>query len=62
MVLVGDDDFICGPHWARMIHETVPGSQLALLRRTGHLGHIESPEAFTTAVVEFLSSVSGDTT
>ncbi|MFJ8782170.1 alpha/beta fold hydrolase [Streptomyces sp. NPDC102476] len=61
LVLVGDDDFICGPHWARMIHKAVNGSQLTVLDRTGHLGHIESPEAFTTAVVDFLSSVSEGT-
>ncbi|MFI2364587.1 alpha/beta fold hydrolase [Promicromonospora sp. NPDC019610] len=56
-VLVGDDDFICGPRWARMIQEAVPGSRLAVLERTGHLGHIESPGQLTAAVTGFLATV-----
>lgn len=57
LVLVGDDDFICGVRWARMIHEAVPGSQLAVLDGTGHLGHIESPGKFAAAVSGFLGVV-----
>ncbi|WP_225859371.1 alpha/beta fold hydrolase [Streptomyces albicerus] len=56
LVLVGEADFICGPHWARMIHEAIPGAQLVVLDGTGHLGHVERPEEFTTAVVTFLAS------
>lgn len=56
LVVVGDDDFICGPRWARMIHEAVPSSRLAVLDRTGHLGHIESPGKLTAAVVDFLAT------
>ncbi|GGJ38696.1 alpha/beta fold hydrolase [Streptomyces brasiliensis] len=59
LVLVGEDDFICGPRWARMIHEGIPGSRLVVLDRTGHLGHLEHPEEFAMAVVEFLASASG---
>lgn len=57
LVLAGDDDFICGPRWARIIHELVPGSRLTVLERTGHLGHIESPGRFTAAVESFLAAV-----
>jgi proline iminopeptidase len=57
LVLVGDDDFICGPRWARMIHEAVRGSQLAVLDGTGHLGHIESPGQFARAVAAFPDAV-----
>ncbi|MFJ3404688.1 alpha/beta fold hydrolase [Promicromonospora sp. NPDC090134] len=57
LVLVGDDDFICGPRWARMIHEAVPHSRLAVLDQTGHLGHIESPGKFTAAVSGFLAAL-----
>jgi proline iminopeptidase len=56
LVLVGDDDFICGLRWARMIHGLVPGSRLAVLERTGHLGHIESPRTFTAAVEGFCAA------
>lgn len=61
LVLVGEADFICGPRWAQMIHDEVPGAQLVVLDKTGHLGHVENPEAFATAVVTFLASVHGGT-
>ena len=59
LVLVGDEDFICGPRWARMMHELVPDSRLVVLERTGHLGHIENPGGFTAAVEAFIAGVVG---
>ncbi|OPG11062.1 alpha/beta hydrolase [Streptomyces sp. GKU 895] len=55
LVLVGDDDFICGPRWAHMLHRLLPDARLVILEKTGHLGHIERPEMFTAAVRDFLS-------
>ncbi|MFF4154498.1 alpha/beta fold hydrolase [Streptomyces sp. NPDC001651] len=54
LVVAGADDFICGPRWARMIRERIPHGQLAVLERTGHLGHIERPEKFAALVGDFL--------
>lgn len=54
LVLVGNDDFICGPHWARMIHQGIPEAQLTVLDETGHLAHLERPEEFRTVVTGFL--------
>lgn len=56
LVLVGEADFICGRHWAGMIHEAVPGARLTVLEEAGHLGHVERPEEFATAVGTFLAS------
>jgi proline iminopeptidase len=56
LVLVGDADFICGPRWARMLHEGVPGARLVVLHETGHMGHVESPEPFAEAVAGFVTS------
>ncbi len=53
LVLVGADDFICGPRWARMIHERIPGARLAVLEETGHLAHVERPGQFTQVVADF---------
>jgi proline iminopeptidase len=39
-----------------MIHTEIPEAQLVVLAETGHLGHIEQPEEFATAVVKFLAS------
>ncbi|MEV0039255.1 alpha/beta fold hydrolase [Streptomyces sp. NPDC050804] len=60
LVLAGEADFICGPRWARMIHDDIPGAQLLILEGTGHLGHVENPDGFATAVITFLASVHGD--
>jgi proline iminopeptidase len=54
LVLVGAQDFICGPRWARMIHEAIPGARLAVLDETGHLAHVERPEEFAAMVSDFV--------
>ncbi|MEU3509629.1 alpha/beta hydrolase [Streptomyces longwoodensis] len=55
LVVAGADDFICGPRWARMIHERVPAAELCILPRTGHLGHLERPAEFAALVADFLT-------
>jgi proline iminopeptidase len=56
LVIVGRHDFICGPRWAREIHQHISGSKLAILEDSGHFGHIEEPETFARAVVDFVTS------
>ena len=53
-VIVGAHDFICGPRWAAMLHEGIPGSRLTTLASSGHFGHIEEPNAFAEAVTWLL--------
>jgi proline-specific peptidase len=53
LVLTGAHDFICGTRWASMLHDGIPGSRLTVLEDSGHMGHLEQPEAFTRAVAEF---------
>ena len=50
VVIVGRYDFICGPRFAVMLHEGIPGSRLIVLEHSGHLGHIEQPLEFSRAV------------
>lgn len=56
LVLVGRHDMICGPRWARELHALIPRSQLVVLEDSGHLGHVEEPEAFASAVRAFAES------
>ncbi|XHM65694.1 alpha/beta fold hydrolase [Streptomyces nigra] len=56
LVVVGRHDIICGPRWARELHALIPGSQLVVLEDSGHLGHVEEPEAFASAVRTFVAS------
>lgn len=46
-------DFICGPHWGRMLHEGIPGSRFLLLEDSGHMGHLEQPDLFASAITRF---------
>ncbi|MEV5840373.1 alpha/beta hydrolase [Streptomyces sp. NPDC051985] len=54
LVLAGRQDFICGPRWARLLHESLPAAELSILEHTGHLAHIERPGQFSTSVLAFL--------
>ncbi|QIQ06257.1 alpha/beta fold hydrolase [Streptomyces liangshanensis] len=56
LVIVGRYDVICGPRWARELHALIPGSRLVVLEDSGHLGHLEEPEAFADAVRTFARS------
>ncbi|MFK3983992.1 alpha/beta fold hydrolase [Micromonospora sp. NPDC050397] len=55
LVVVGAHDFICGTRWAAVLHAGIPGVRLVTLERSGHFGHVEQPEEFYRAVVEFVS-------
>lgn len=54
LVVVGAHDFICGTRWASMLHDGIPGARLLRLEESGHFGHLEQPEEFYGAVVEFV--------
>ncbi|MEV6338504.1 alpha/beta hydrolase [Nocardia vinacea] len=56
LVVVGRLDVICGPRWAQELHDLIPDSRLAVLERSGHLGHLEEPERFADAVRNFTFS------
>jgi len=53
LVLTGEHDFLCGPRWAAEMHDAIPGSQLTILERSGHMAHLEEPGAFSRAVAGF---------
>ncbi|MBF6132093.1 alpha/beta hydrolase [Nocardia otitidiscaviarum] len=56
LIIVGLFDVICGPRWARELHDLIPDSRLVMLENSGHLGHLEEPERFTDAVRAFVLS------
>lgn len=55
LVVVGEEDGPSPPDVARAMHERIPGSQLAVLARAGHLSNMEQPDAFNRALTTFLS-------
>jgi proline iminopeptidase len=56
LVIVGARDFICAPRLAEQIARSLPGSQLVVLPRSGHFGHVEQPHAFAAAIASFLAT------
>ncbi|HEY2311152.1 MAG TPA: alpha/beta hydrolase [Gaiellaceae bacterium] len=54
LVVVGDDDFICGPVCADAIVGALSDARLVTILNSGHFVYVEQPEAFRTALTEFL--------
>lgn len=52
--LTGDRDALTPPDLVRETTELVAGSHFAILRRAGHLAHIEQPEGFAQRLTGFL--------
>jgi 3-oxoadipate enol-lactonase len=55
--IAGSDDGATPPDLVRETVDLIPGSQFALMRRTGHLPCAEAPEAYATHLTIFLQSI-----
>jgi len=55
LVIVGRFDVICGVRWAQELAGLIPGARLVVLERSGHFGHLEEPDVFGKAVVDFVT-------
>jgi 3-oxoadipate enol-lactonase len=56
LVVGGDEDQITGPDAMRRIHAGIPGADLAIIPRAGHLSNLEAPADFNAALVRFLET------
>jgi pimeloyl-ACP methyl ester carboxylesterase len=55
LVLWGESDRIVHPDYGRAFQQAIPGAQFRLIPRAGHYPYLEQPDAFTAAVMAFLS-------
>jgi pimeloyl-ACP methyl ester carboxylesterase len=55
LVIVGKDDRLSTPEETRGWQQRMPNSRLVVIEGAGHLSNIEQPEAFNTAVADFIS-------
>lgn len=55
LILVGEKDAITPPSVSAMMKEKIPGSQLEIISRAGHLSNLENPEEFNLILKDFLS-------
>ena len=53
LIIHGNDDPLLPKH-ARILHETIAGSELVILEKCGHFPFVEQPESFMTATTDFL--------
>jgi proline iminopeptidase len=56
LVIVGRRDFVCSVPFAEELHQAISGSEMIVMEHSGHMGHIEEPAAFSSALVRFVSS------
>lgn len=54
LVVVGDDDMICGPVCADAIVKELPDASLVTIPDSGHFVYVEQPELFRAALTQFL--------
>jgi 3-oxoadipate enol-lactonase len=55
LVIAGEEDTVYPPELAVEMARRIPGAELLMLSRTGHLANLEQPEKFNQAVFDFLS-------
>lgn len=55
LVLVGEEDQPLPPPLAQAMAERIPGARLAVIPRSGHLSALETPEAVTARLSDFLN-------
>jgi len=56
LVIVGNDDWVTPPEFARELATGIPGARLVVLARSGHNTFVEEPRRFTSVVSEFLDA------
>jgi pimeloyl-ACP methyl ester carboxylesterase len=54
LVVVGEEDALSPPSDAEAMADAVPGADLVVLKRAGHLSAVEAPDNFNDAVCEFV--------
>jgi pimeloyl-ACP methyl ester carboxylesterase len=56
-IIVGDQDLLKGPRYARVLQSAIRGSQLHVLAGAGHAASWEAAGEFNRVVLDFLSTV-----
>ena len=55
LVIAGEEDTVYPPELAEQMARRIPGAELLMLERTGHLANLEQPDRFNKAVFDFVS-------
>jgi pimeloyl-ACP methyl ester carboxylesterase len=55
LVVCGEKDRMTPPKWSHYLAGNIPGSELLLIKDSGHMIPLEKPEAFSSIVQSFLA-------
>ena len=55
LIIAGEEDTVYPPELAQEMARRIPGAELMMFERTGHLANLEEPARFNQAVLDFLS-------
>lgn len=55
LVICGSEDKMTPPALSQAIHDRIPGAKLTLIDRAGHFVMLENPEAFNSALRDFVN-------
>lgn len=58
LVVIGAEDVLARLEFSRAIASAVPGAELRVIEKAGHLSNLDEPGAFTSHLTEFLAKVS----
>ena len=58
LILVGDEDVAVPAIHSQRLHERIAGSRLKIIPRAGHTSTVEQPTAVSSAITNFLDSLS----
>ena len=56
LLVAGEHDRVAPPETMDAMAHAIPGARLLTLRGAGHLPHLEQPDAFDEALIDFLRS------
>ena len=59
LVIVGEEDTATPPAMAERLAASIPGAEFVVIKGAAHLPNIEQPEAFNTAIGDFLRRHAG---
>lgn len=55
-IIWGEDDLIIPVSHARLAHRQIPGSQMEIFEKSGHMPHGDHPDRFVETVLQFIDS------
>jgi len=57
LILVGSDDALTPPTEAEKMRDRIPDARLTVISEAGHLSNLEQPDAFNSAIADFLKQL-----